>query len=78
MPTPRDKITLVPWAQLTESHIPSSIMVGWSGNNSVNCFFTRGPRTSYIGSQTHVHSKRASFQVLEVGSMIDNIKTILG
>lgn len=77
MPYPRDKITLVPWTSLKESHVPSSIMVGWSGDSSQNCFFTRGPKTPYIGSQTQVRAKRAALQVLEVGSMVENIKTIL-
>lgn len=77
MPTPRDKITLIPWTQVTEKLVPSAIMVGWSGSSQANCFFTRGPKTPYIGSQTRVSTKRAALQVLEVGSMVEHIKTIL-
>lgn len=77
MPTPRDKITLVPWANLTENHVSSSIMINWSGNGHTNCFFPRGPRTPYIGSQTQIRAKKTALQVMEVGSMIESIKTIL-
>lgn len=77
MPTPRDKITLVPWNQITENQVPSASMVGWSGSPQINCFFARGPKTPYIGSQTKVRTKRAALQVLEVGSMVESIKTIL-
>lgn len=73
MPTPWDKIVLISWTQLTEDLVPSFIMVGWSETPDINCFFTRGPKTPYIGSQTRVRAKRAALQIMEVGSMIENI-----
>lgn len=77
MPTPCDKITIVPWNKLTETLVPSAIMIGWSGTPGKNCYFERGPKTPYIGSQTRVRTKRAALQVMEVRSMIDSIKTLL-
>lgn len=77
MPTPGDKKVLIPWEQIKEEQVPSSIMIGWTGAPQHNCFFVRGPKTPYIGSQTKVRTKRAALQVLEVGSMVENIKTIL-
>lgn len=77
MPTPRDKITILPWSKVTDKLVPSCVMIGWVRSPDVNCNFTRGPKTPYIGSQTRVRAKRAALQVLEVGSMIENIKTLL-
>lgn len=39
MPTPRDKITIIPWSKVTEELVPSSIMIGWSGSRMQNSFF---------------------------------------
>lgn len=52
-------------------------MVGWSGTCGLNCYYTRGERTPYIGSQTRVRAKRSALQVMEVGNMIDNVKALL-
>lgn len=52
-------------------------MVGWSGTAGKNCLYERGPRAPYIGFQTKVRARRVALQILEVGSMVENIKTIL-
>lgn len=77
MPTPSDKLVLIPWSDVTPEMVPSSIMIGWSGSAGNNCFYERGPRTPYIASQTRVRARRAALQVMDVGSLIENIKTIL-
>lgn len=77
MPTPCDKITIVPWTRVTEDLVPSAVMIGWSGSPDINCNFSRGPKTPYIGSQTRIRAKRAALQVLEVDSMVESIKTLL-
>ncbi|CAG5000824.1 unnamed protein product [Parnassius apollo] len=77
MPTPCDKVLIVPWNTLSEEAVPSSIMVIWSGEAHRDCFHERGPKTPYIGSQTQTRTRKAPLQVIEVGPLIESIKTIL-
>ena len=77
MPTPCDKLTIAPFNQITEELVPSVIMVGWAGRSDKNSFYSRGPYTPYIGSQTRARTRRSALQVLEVGSMVESIKTLL-
>ncbi|CAK1591153.1 unnamed protein product [Parnassius mnemosyne] len=77
MPTPYDKIVIVPWETIPEEAVPSSIMVSLSGESHHDRFHERGPRLPYIGSQTQIRTRKALLQVMEVGEVIESIKMIM-
>ncbi|AWI42881.1 RNA-dependent RNA polymerase [Formica exsecta virus 4] len=76
MPPQQEQIKVKRWDQLTGDQSTRSILVT-SQETSAHKQTSRGRYTPYFGSLTQLRAKRATLQVVEVGSMVSSIKQLM-
>ncbi|AYW51538.1 L polymerase RdRp [Formica fusca virus 1] len=76
MPPQQEQIKVKRWDQLTGDQSMKAILIT-SQVTAAHKQTSRGKYTPYFGSITQLRAKRATLQVIEVGSMVSSIKQLM-
>lgn len=76
MPAQQEQTHLTLWDSIPDVCWPTTILMITKGTTS-NPYASRGPYNPYFGRATTQRARKAPIQVLEVGSVISSIRTLL-
>jgi len=77
MPPQQEQTRLVPWEVIKADDVPRSILITEQAEAALHKPTNRGKYSPYFGSATRLRTKRATLQVLEVGSVVSSIKQLM-
>lgn len=76
MPAQQEQTKIFDWNNIPEEHWPNTILMSMDDPIETR-YMERGPHNPYFGSTTHQRARKAPLQVLEVGSIVSSIRTLL-
>lgn len=76
MPAQQEQVKIFQWDNILEEHWPNTILMLLE-EPTENRYLERGPHNPYFGSQTQQRARKAPLQVLEVGSVVASLRTLM-
>lgn len=76
MPTQQEQVKIYQWDNISEEHWPNTILMLLDVPEETR-YLERGPHNPYFGSQTQQRARKAPLQVLEVGSVVASLRTLM-
>lgn len=76
MPAQQEQVKVFAWDNIPEEHWPNTILMLLDEPEETR-YLERGPHNPYFGSQTQQRARKAPLQVLEVGSVVASLRTLM-
>lgn len=76
MPAQQEQVKVFQWDNIPEEHWSNTILMLLDEPEETR-YMERGPHNPYFGSQTQQRARKAPLQVLEVGSVVASLRTLI-